>query len=272
MRAPGGVEGITVITVTRGRPDLLRRCLDTVRRQDFPGPVTHLVVVDDDEPRYRPLAEHTARNDTVRDRSTVWHFRPRSPGDVSGPPVLSRLRNAAVELADTALISFLDDDNLLEPHHLSSLFRSMRRSGSPAVHSQCRLIHQDGTPYLEALHPWVRDVEAARARYLELRRPCVYVPWSNVLRDQVEASGVAGRVQNADTSEWLFERALLRAVPFPETYDVDDWRNVVGEDNKLLRALVEADVPMVSTHMPTLLYPLGGYSNAFRDDAVEGEW
>lgn len=268
----GGVEGITVITVTRGRPELLRRCLDTVRAQDFQGRVTHLVVVDDDEQRYRALAEHTARSETVQNRSTVWHFEPRSPADVSGPPVLSRLRNAAVELADTALIGFLDDDNLLEPHHLSSLFRCMRCSGSPAVHSQCRLIHQDGTPYLEALHPWVRDVEAARARYLELREPCVYVPWSNVLRDQVEPRGAAGRVQNADTSEWLFERALLRAIPFPETYDVDDWRNVVGEDNKLLRALVEADVPMVSTHMPTLLYTLGGYSNAFRDDAVEGEW
>ncbi|MEU3146264.1 MULTISPECIES: glycosyltransferase family A protein [unclassified Streptomyces] len=272
MRAPGGTEGITVITVTRGRPQLLRRCLETVRAQDFPGPVTHLIVVDDDEPRYRPLVEHTARSDTVRDRSTVWHFRPRLPGDVSGPPVLSRLRNAAVELADTGLISFLDDDNLLEPHHLSSLFRSMRRSGSPAVHSQCRLIQHDGTPYLDARHPWVRDVEAARARYLELRGPCVYVPWSNVLRDQVDAGGSADRVQNADTSEWLFDRELLRAIPFPETYDVDDWRNVVGEDNKLLRALVEAEVPMVSTHMPTLLYTLGGYSNAFRDDAVEGEW
>lgn len=272
MSAPTVAEGITVITVTRGRPDLLRRCLDTVRAQDFPGPVTHLVVVDDDEPAYRPLAEHTARKDRSPDRMTAWHFQPRSPGDVSGPPVLSQLRNAAVELAGTALISFLDDDNLLEPHHLSSLFHCMRRTGSPAVHSQCRLIHQDGTPYLEARHPWVRDAGAARSRYLELREPCVYVPWSNVLRDQVERGAGPGRVQNADTSEWLFERALLRTVPFPETYDVDDWRNVVGEDNKLLRALVAADIPMVSTHMPTLLYTLGGYSNAFRDDAVEGEW
>ena len=68
------------------------------------------------------------------------------------------------------------------------------------------------------------------------------------------------------------ERALLTAVPFVEDYDKDDWREVIGEDNKLLRALVEADIPIASTHMPTLLYLLGGYSNAFHGEVVEGAW
>ncbi|PKW16546.1 glycosyltransferase family A protein [Saccharopolyspora spinosa] len=272
MSAHRPTEAITVITVTRGRPGLLRRCLRTVRRQDFAGPVTHLVVVDDDEARYGQLAGETPAGPAAGPRAVRWYFRTRTREEVSGPPVLSRIRNVAVRMAETKLVGFLDDDNLLEPHHLSSLLRCMRATASPAVHSQCRLVNQDGTPYLDALHPWMRDIDGARARYRELRGHHVYLPWSNLLRDQVGSRGAADRVQNADTSEWLFERRLLLTVPFPEHYDIDDWRNVVGEDNKLLRALVDAEVPMISTHMPTLLYTLGGFSNGFRPGAAEGDW
>jgi hypothetical protein len=79
-------------------------------------------------------------------------------------------------------------------------------------------------------------------------------------------------VQSVDTSEWLFTRELIRTIPFPEVFTNEDWFNMTGEDNKLLAALVAADIPIASTHMPTLSYTLGGYSNDFRHDTVEGEW
>jgi hypothetical protein len=74
-----------------------------------------------------------------------------------------------------------------------------------------------------------------------------------------------------DTSEWLFTRKQALATPFGEIFTDDDWTNVIGEDNKLLAALVDGDVPVASSHLPTLHYILGGFSNAFTDKE-EGAW
>jgi hypothetical protein len=74
-----------------------------------------------------------------------------------------------------------------------------------------------------------------------------------------------------DTSEWLFTREQALATPFGETFTRDDWKNVIGEDNKLLRALIDGDVPVASSHLPTLHYVLGGFSNAFAGEK-EDSW
>jgi hypothetical protein len=274
MSAPaGGVPAsfeLTVVTVTRARPRLLRRTLRIVAEQDYPHPIVHQIVVDDDEQRYATLAAETAAAQPVPNRSVAWRFARRRPGDIPGPSVLGRLRNEAVARATTPLVAFLDDDNLLEAHHFSSLLHCMRRTGCTAVHSQRRLLWPDGTPYLTQLSPWKRTIPAARARYRELRRHCVYVPWSNIIRDQVHPRTRPDRIQMVDTSEWLFTREQALATPFGETFTRDDWQNVIGEDNKLLAALVEGDVAVASTHLPTLHYVLGGYSNAFAGE--QGTW
>lgn len=265
-------DGITVVTVTRGRPDLLRRCIQNMQAQDFSGSLTHLVFVDDDEERYRPLEAEMARSTDAHNRAVSWHFVTRRPGQVSGPPVTAPLRNSGVSQATSAYVAFCDDDNLLERHHFSSLVKCIRQSGSPAAHSQRRMMYRDGTPYLNKLSPWKRNVEAARARYAELRRYCVYVPWSDVIRDQAHPRGMANRIQMVDMGEWLFKRSLLLNFPLRERYDANDWQEMITEDNKLLSDLVEAEIPIASTHMPTLHYMLGGMSNAFRADAREGTW
>jgi glycosyltransferase involved in cell wall biosynthesis len=265
-----GNSALTVITITRGRPALLERALQTIRQQDFAYPIEHLIVVDDDAEAYRSVAESqaavtdasSARNDAGR-RTLRWHFATRRPDDRSGPPVLGRLRNSAVRMADTALVAFLDDDNVLECHHFSSLLHCMQQTGCSAVHSQRRLVYADGTPYVARLSPWKRDIASAAARYAELRRHCVYVPWSNVIRDQVQARDVPNRIQMVDTSEWLFTRKQALATPFGETFSQEDWEKVIGEDNKLLARIVDMDVRVASSHLPTLHYVLGGLSNGF---------
>jgi hypothetical protein len=262
---------LTVVTVTRARPDLVRRALRIVAQQDYVHRIVHLVVVDDDEERYSALAAETAAAEPVPDRSVAWRFARRRPGDIPGPSVLGRLRNEAVRLAGTPLVAFLDDDNLLERHHFSSLLHCMRQTGCTAVHSQRRLLWPDGSPYLTQLSPWKRSVPAARARYRELRRHCVYVPWSDVVRDQVSPRTAPDRIQMVDTSEWLFTRERALATPFGERFSRDDWMNVVGEDNKLLAALVDGDVPVASSHLPTLHYVLGGFSNAHSAEK-DGTW
>jgi glycosyltransferase involved in cell wall biosynthesis len=269
-RVPASFE-LTVITITRARAGLLRRALRIVRQQDYAHPIVHLVVVDDDEQRYAALAVETAAAEPVPNRSVAWRFARRRPDDIPGPSVLGRLRNQAVAQARTPLIAFLDDDNLLERHHFSSLLHCMRQTRCTAVHSQRRLLWPDGTPYLAQLSPWKRNIPAARARYRELRRHCVYVPWSNVVRDQVQPRTRPDRIQMVDTSEWLFTREQALATPFGETFTRDDWKNVIGEDNKLLKALIDGDVPVASSHLPTLHYVLGGFSNAFAGEK-EDSW
>jgi hypothetical protein len=269
-RLPATFE-LTVVTVTRARLSLLRRALRIVREQDYPHPIVHLVVVDDDEERYAALAAETRVAESVPHRSVAWWFARRRPDDSPGPAVLGRLRNGAVSRAETPLVAFLDDDNLLERHHYSSLLHCMQQTGCAAVHSQRRLQWPDGTPYLTQRSPWKRTIPAARARYRELRRHCVYVPWSNIVRDQVHPRSRPDRIQMVDTSEWLFTREQAMATPFGEVFSTDDWRNVTGEDNKLLAALVDGDVPVASSHLPTLHYVLGGFSNAFTGE-TEGTW
>ena len=268
----GTADAVTVITVTRGRPDFLCRAMRSVRDQDCENSIRHVIVVDDDEAAYLPVADRAAVDTATPDRSVEWYFERRGTADVPGPPLLARLRNRAVALAATPLVAFIDDDNVFDRNHVSSLVRCMQKTGCPAVHSQMRLVRRDGSPYLEKVSPWKREITAAVARYTELRRHCVYVPWSNVVRDQAHPRDMPGQVQSVDTSEWLFTRELIRTIPFPEVFTDEDWLNMTGEDNKLLAALVAADIPIASTHMPTLNYTLGGYSNDFRHDIVEGEW
>jgi glycosyltransferase involved in cell wall biosynthesis len=255
-------ESVTVITVTRGRPEELTRAIASVQAQDYRGDVLHEILVDDDPSRYEAVCRRLLRASVPR-RTQSWRFAAREPGEQSGPARIAKLRNEAVARATSRLVAFLDDDNEFERHHLTSLLSCMRQTGCPAVHSQRLLLHPTGAPYVEERMPWKRDPDEGRAVYEHLRRRHVFVRGSNVVRDQADPRTAVDRVQMVDTSEWLFERQLLLRIPFCVEYDYGDWAAMVPEDNKLLTALVENDAPLASTHMPTLRYYLGGYSNTF---------
>ncbi len=280
MNSSAGVPedyDLTVITVTRGRPALLKRALFTVADQDYPYPITHLVVVDDDADAYRDIAApkesslSLAPSQTVGPRKVRWHFAIRQPGDRSGPPILGRLRNSAARMTETLLIAFLDDDNLLERHHFSSLLHCMLKTGCTAVHSQRRLLYADGRPYIAQISPWRRDIPAAAAHYAQMRRHCIFVPWSNVVRDQVQHCDIPNRADEVDTSEWLFTREQVINTPFGESFSKEDWVRMTGEDVKLLSAIVKGEVSVASSHMPTLHYYLGGMSSSL-DMATSDTW
>src|SRR6202035_6026672 len=134
---------------------------------DCENPICHVIVVDDDEAAYLPIPESVAVDTAAPHRSVEWHFERRGPADVPGPPLLARLRNGAVALAATPLVAFIDDDNVFDRNHISSLVRCMQKSGCPAVHSQRRLVRRDGSPYLAKVSPWKREITAAVARYTE---------------------------------------------------------------------------------------------------------
>jgi glycosyltransferase involved in cell wall biosynthesis len=255
---------VVVITVTRGRPLLLRRATESLLNQDWTGDLLHLIVVDACE----PTVEEARQLSESSPGCIEWISVPRIEEQTFGPSHLARLRNLAVRLVDSKWVAFLDDDNRWAPDHLRTLVDCAAWTGCPAVHSHRYLLHRDGSPYLEQRMPWKRDAAQGVRLYDELCQKGIFEPGSNVVRDRAQKNDSHDTAQMVDMGEWLFSRPLLLEHPFEETYTYEDWVNVIPEDNKLLQRLVRHGVPTATTGRPTLYYYLGGYSNAFNEDSA----
>ncbi|SPF05735.1 glycosyltransferase family 2 protein [Streptomyces sp. MA5143a] len=271
-------DTIGVVTVTRGRPRLLRRAMASVHAQDFDGLIEHVVVIDEQDPE--TVAAATAAPIRPGLRVTV-HEEPRPPAERNEPPGdkrrvyprLSRLFNTGARISSADWIAFLDDDNEYEPHHLRSLLECAREHGVQVAHSGRTMWYADGAPYLEEAWHTVDDpVEAARIHRVMCDKG-VRVPGTNVLLDRADPRrpGDAFRTSSViraedpvalvDQSVWLVRRELLLRLPIPETFTEAEHLANTAPDDKLLRTLQDNGVPIVSTGQPTVRYYLGGVSN-----------
>lgn len=278
-REPGDgpylADDVTVVTVNRGGGPSLRRAVLSVRRQVFPGPVTHLIVLDDDDPPeglldgLPPVPGRSVRLTVVR--------RPASERGAAGAtrasiyPRLSRLFNIGARLASTTWLSYLDADNEYEPDHLASLLDHARGERAGAVHSGRSILFGDGTPYLRGVFPWAADEAAGRRIHALLTERGVWAG-GNLLLDRVDAGAPTFRnstVMTAadptflvDQSVWLLERRLVLRHPFPEQFTEQEISENTCPDDKFLEGLVRAGVRISSTGRPTVRYYLGGVSNS----------
>lgn len=125
------VPKISCLTITRNRPDMLRRAVDYYARQTWPN--KELIVVVDSrgdtdwvEPFFKSLG-----------RSDVRYAVP--------PPVehLGALRNVTVDMAAGELVATWDDDDLYHADRLETQARAMLAEGADA----CFLI--DSLEYFE---------------------------------------------------------------------------------------------------------------------------
>lgn len=276
-------NSIGVVTVTRGRKDLLRRALDSVYAQDFDGEIQHIVVLDDDPESMSVL-------DAARCRpglQVVGHLAPRPPAEVDEVPGdrrrvyprLSRLFNTGVRLCSTTWISFLDDDNEFEPNHLSSLVACARDTGGVAIHSGRRMFWSDGSPYLaEYWHTVGNTAEGARIYELMCEQG-VRIRGTNIVLDRADPVSPRSAFRPSsvvraddpvflvDQSVWLIRRDVALQNPIPEEFTEEDHQSNTAPDDKLLRALLTNGVTPVATGLPTVRYYLGGISNRARHDA-----
>lgn len=258
---------VTVITVTRNRPLLLQRAIKSVLQQDTSLNIIHRIVIDDCSKTLNAI------NALQLPPSVVYHFCTRKPLDQSGPGRLSVLRNYAVRKSATKWVAFLDDDNEFEPHHLSSLLELANSTGYRALHSHRRIFWRDGNPFLEQFMPWRRDKQESKRLYELFCAEGIMEIGSNILKDRsFPWSNIEPALNVVDTGVWLLRKDLLLEHPFSETYSFKDWENGTTEDDKLLVDLVENNVPIASTNLPTLKYYLGGYSNDFKKEQKIGEW
>jgi glycosyltransferase involved in cell wall biosynthesis len=249
---------VTVVTLTRHRPDLLERAIRSVEDQRTTAALEHLVLVDDCPTTARLLAARPPGRVPLRHES-----HGRSARVQSAPAWCAALRNHGARAARGRWIAFLDDDNELAPDHLDALLATAAACDVRAVHSWLRLRNRDGTPFTEPRDPWRRDPAASHARYQWALDRGVRTPGSPIVRDRCDAPGTPDPVRTVDTGEWLLRRDLLLAVPFPtDLAGRDRSGSVYGEDDALLDSLVALGEPVACSRRATLLYTLGGYSNA----------
>jgi dTDP-4-amino-4,6-dideoxygalactose transaminase len=252
------LPSITVIILTHGRPERLSGALESVARQDFGGPI-RVLVFGDNAPYVGEITRPFAGKLRIEGLSVDgWDQKP----DQSTFERVALLRNMALELVKTALVCFLDDDNTWEPHHATSLVEAMQATGAPAAHSWRRLLREDGSEWIPDAFPWLSPGPESRALFETYLRHGVFNCKDSIVRDVASLCVAEGNIGMVDLGEWMFDRTLLNIVGFDSIVTPTDLVRRVGEDDKLLRRLRTLGVPVACSAKPTLLYRLGGFSNA----------
>ncbi len=249
---------ITVITVTKNRPQLLQRAIKSVKNQKLAG-ILHYIVIDDCKDTLNML-----ENTFFDDPSVVWDYCDNRTMLAAGPQRLSVLRNDAIHRTETDYFCFLDDDNEFYPDHLEQLLKFAMIEQCDAVHSYREILYQDGTPYLEKLSPWGHTIEQRREKYKELVENGIATPGSNIWHDKY---GIT-----VDTNVWLFRTSLMKKIGIPVEYTEYDYDNVIPEDAKMMRAMQKYNIVVKSNHKVSVKYYLGGYSNGCGNTEGTVEW
>jgi glycosyltransferase involved in cell wall biosynthesis len=107
---------VTVVVPTRDRPELLRRAVGSILKQDYEGSIACLVVFDRSAPAQIDVE--------VGERRSLRVVRnDRTPG-------LAGARNTGYQLATSPLLASCDDDDEWRPAKLRRQVEAMRRSGA----------------------------------------------------------------------------------------------------------------------------------------------
>ncbi|HYI61156.1 MAG TPA: glycosyltransferase family A protein [Acidimicrobiales bacterium] len=111
-RPPGGpAPSVTVVIATRDRPALLRRAVESVLAQRYPGDVHVIAVFDQSDP------EADLAHDGVGAGGAARRVRVRANERTPG---LAGARNTGITAATGELVAFCDDDDLWLPGKLAA--------------------------------------------------------------------------------------------------------------------------------------------------------
>ena len=98
---------LSVVVPTRGRPGALKRCLESLSRQDYPADAFEIVVIDDGSPEPVPLPGPGSG------------VSPRLHRQAQAGPAAAR--NRGLEIARGEYVAFIDDDCEAAPDWLRQL-------------------------------------------------------------------------------------------------------------------------------------------------------
>src|SRR5215813_5972676 len=144
---PGCV--VTVVSVTAGRGEL-RQAVESVCRQNFTHGIRLLIIgdncpklpIDFPAPAHVKLIVCNLKSASGHRERNIYYR-------------VTHLRNVATRLVTTRYFCFLDDDNIWEANHLSTLIHLIEQTALLAVHSWRRLVNQDNNPVVPSRYPWL---------------------------------------------------------------------------------------------------------------------
>ena len=146
---------VTAVVPTRDRPDMLRRAVQAILGQDYPGHVECVVVFDQCEPS-RPDV------DVATNRSLRVVGNARKPG-------LAGARNSGVVAASGELVASCDDDDEWLPGKLSAQVALLRAQPDVSCVATGILVHYRGRDMARAGSPTPLDIsDLVRDRHMEL--------------------------------------------------------------------------------------------------------
>lgn len=248
-------ELITVITITKNRPNLLERAIKIVQMQTYKN-VKHLIIIDNCPKTLKMLNEKYKNDPKIE-----WEYYKRDKEDKSGPNVLAKLRTYAIHKVKKGWFSFLDDDNEFYPEHLEKLYNFALKENCEAVHSYREVLYKDGTPYLKEEYPWGRTYKQKLEMYENMLKAGVVKRGSNIWHDRFGYT--------VDTNVWLLRAELFNNKEIPSEYTQKDYDECNPEDEKMMKLLMQNNVKVLTNKEVTVKYYLGGYSNE-SDNPIEG--
>jgi len=127
---------VSVITATTGNPKL-RRAIESVQAQTYPR-VEHVIVIDG------PSGAESVRRMLPSDPSHEIQVIPLPFNTGADGYNGHRIYAACIYLANGRYISFLDEDNWFEPHHVKSLMRLIESKGLEWAYCLRNIVDADG--------------------------------------------------------------------------------------------------------------------------------
>jgi len=125
MKEQSSIPKITIITPTHYRPDLLRRCIQSVQLQTF-NEYEHIIVADHCPYAFSVYKEF-ASDKRIR---FINNEQPHVPN------VGSVGKNIGVNNAKSDIIAYCDDDNVLLPNHTQVIWETMSKHICDVMYTQ----------------------------------------------------------------------------------------------------------------------------------------
>ncbi len=251
---------VTVIILTKNRKQKLMRAVRSVTKQFFQNQIEILLVGDNCKylnsftfqnlPSKITLVKHNIKLDpAIQNQTTVYR--------------VAMLRNVSIQLASKDFICFLDDDNMWEPDHLSSLMDTIITHQCSASYSWRKLYLSNGKPWVPSIWPWTGSSTPQKKLISYYRKLGMLDANTNILKDNFSALYKGQDFSTVDMGAWLFKKNLFNILSFETNYTKEEQAKMVTEDDRLLVDLKKLNFRVQPSEKTTLRYYLGGYSNSY---------
>ncbi len=253
-------QGITVVVLTQNRKESLAKAIESVANQDYDAPLE--LIVAGDNCSYLESIKLPKNNNKIVLRKCNFNL---DLGDHPNPIVhkVATLRNLVVKLASHNFISFLDDDNLWEHDHLSTLMHSIERAKSIASYSWRKLYLRNGKAWIPETWPWIGSDIPQKKLFGIYRKLGMMDSTTNILKDRTEAIFKGRDYATVDMGAWLFKKDVFNVLSFKTDYSKEEGNSLVTEDDQLLIDIKRLNFSVSPSRKATLRYFLGGFSNEY---------